>query len=326
MRTELACGTTDRSRCAMWSVVWLAAMLASGGIAASAQGPVPIAEWDAVEAGLVSVLTRGNVSQPSIQLLSPPMPLPSDGQKATAMLLNLADTVPEWGSYFTPSGRTVRREYARIVEDAGASGLLREEIPSGEGAFRFSPDVGSQLAKGGAVVPEAKVEWSVATSQGGVSASSRSARVRVRIGRRMSRATGQIESEELSVASATGRFTAAGIGVVAIISGRWFSEPLLRKIQTQGRSPRWWEPTGNFALYPQSVVIMVDASFSLDLDARSYRAVKTALNGDVPVEIGPFHLGDSSKGSIHFDDASNRLSADIPGPSVVAIFNRLSTR
>jgi hypothetical protein len=288
----------------------------SGSFAQSANPSIE--EWDAVEAGLVSFLGRGdpNLRQPpAIQIVSPPMDLDHvDTDGVRRILIETADTVPQWGPYFRPSGRTVRKEYEAFLgsmePSRSAPGSPASSALAGSPPFQFSPDLAELAKQGTALLQPEGVRWEVMASSNSKNARNSVKKIRLRIGRLDIRGGASGKQQDLDSQIAEGVFTCTGMSIVNIIPGEWFSSQLLERFakgpfKAAKGAEYWWGPKGQFPMYPRGIVVVSDPSFSLRLDAQSYRQLKTAWVAGISIEVGLFQMNASSgKSSLTFDEKS----------------------
>jgi hypothetical protein len=296
-------------------------------------------EWDAVESGLVDMLARGNQTlrkYPAIQIVSPPLVLDgSNPEGVQHALVQLADSIPEWSPYFRPSGRSVRQEFGAFIDalknPVSLPGGAPQSVTSDDTAYRFNPDIAELTQKGTSIAPAGTVKWEVQSGSGSAGTTKSSKRVRIRIGPLVGRGSSSTREDDLDAVQADGTFSADGLLVVNIMPGAWFSS---RAIDRFGKGPfktgdpsQWWGPSGHFALYPRSLIVARQPSFSLKLDARAYQRVKLAVAGGATIAVGPFRLSKSRSGSAEFkfDDSQNTVFAKQADEDVViAVMNHLN--
>ena len=297
-------------------------------------------EWDAVESGLVDLLARGNETlrkYPAIQIVSPPISLdrsnPDGVQRA---LVQLADEIPEWGPYFRPSGRRVRVEFAAFIDalqnPVSWPGGTQPSIPSDDTAYRFTPDIADLARKGAPIAPAGTVKWEVQSGSGSAATTKSSKRIRIRIGSLVGRGSSSVSEDDVDAVLADGSFSADGMLIVSIVPGPWFSARAIDRFgkgpfKTTGDPSRWWGPSGRFALYPRSLIVARQPSFSLKLDAHSYQRVKMAFAAGATIAVGPFRLSKSGSGSAEFkfDDSLKSIFAKQANEDVViAVMNHVN--
>ena len=303
-----------------------------------AQAPSqPSQGWDAVEAGFVNFLARSDPAlrqPPAIQIVSPPLDLDhKDAEVLRGILVQTADTIPEWGPYFQASGRTVREEFQAFVsslENTGPwPGGTRPEVPKDATAFAFSPDV-TKMVLGESFVQPERVEWKVMSSSGSQDTRTSSTKIRLRIGRAGINGSASGKQQEFDSQFAEGVFSFTGVSTVSVIPGRWFSNRIigasLKGPFKPGSGPGdWWGPNGRFSLYPKSLVIVSDPSFTLQLDVRSYQEVRRALEGGATIGVGPFEIRASERAKVSFDEKQLTISVKQTSKAMLmAVINQVN--
>lgn len=308
----------------------------------SAQSSIrPAEEWDAVEIGLVELAARGNAAlkqPPMMQIVSPPVVLDSSSAKAMQRsLVQLADQIPQWGPYFRPSGRSLRKEFAAFVDSLEGPipwpGGTQPPILDDESAFRFSPDLPGLVQKGSSVLPPGVVEWEAQAGSASTTTAGSSRKIRFRLSSIGIGGSATTRFADVESTRAEGVFSARGFSVVSVVQGRWFSSSVINRFakgpfkkNMAGGSDPWWGPGGRFSLYPRSFVVLGQPSFSLQLDADSYRRIKEAVKGGATVKVGPFWMEPTRKGDeFSFDDKRSTITAKRPDQAVVvAVINQLN--
>jgi len=297
----------------------------------------PAQGWDAVEAGFVNFLARSNPAlrqPPAIQIVSPPLDLDHKGaEELRGILVQTADTIPEWGPYFRASGRTVREEFQAFVSSIEIPGPwpggTRPGVPKDTTAFAFSPDVAKMVLGESFVQPE-RVEWKVMSSSGSQDTRTSSAKIRLRIGRAGIKGSASGKQQEFDSQLTEGVFSFTGVSTVSVIPGRWFSnriiESSIKGPFKPGSGPEdWWGPKGRFSLYPKSLVIVSDPSFTLRLDTRSYQEVRRAFEAGATIGVGPFEIIAGDRAKISFDEKQLTISVRQTSKAMlIAVINRVN--
>ena len=316
------------------SLLALSAMWSKGFAQSSSQ---PSEEWDAVEVGLVELLARGNPSlrqPPAVQIVSPPIDLDyKDAESVRRVLVETADTIPQWGPYFRPSGRSLRKEFQTFLSALETPPPAASTRPGAADArpFQFSPDFSEMAAKGSPFLEPEKIRWEVRANSDSKTGRTSSTRIRLRIGPLSVRGSSSGNQSDINGQTAEGVFSASGMSTVSVIPGGWFSNRLIATFAKGPFKPGkgaeyWWGPTGQLGLYPRSLVIMSDPTFSLRVDAASYHKMRAAFSGGASIGVGPFLLRPESDGmEVSFDQ--NQLTVTARKRSramIVAILNQVN--
>jgi hypothetical protein len=317
------------------ALFFLEAICSQGFAQSASQGPE---EWDAVETGLVRLLAQGNPAlgqPPAIQIVSPPIDLDhKDPEVLRRILVQTADTIPEWGPYFRPSGRTLREEFQAFLGsiEASVSSLssLQPGVPTDSTAFGFTPDIAEPARMESLFLEPERFQWKVMTNSGAKNTRASSIRIRLRIGPIDIKHSVSRNEQEVDSQLAEGVFSVTGMSSVSVIPGRWFSDQLMERFakgpfKSKSGIEQWWGPKGRLSLYPKSLVIVSDPSFSLRLDARSYRQVKTAFAGGASIGVGPFEIMPTGGNTPSFDDKQFTITMKQKTRGmIVAIINQVN--
>jgi hypothetical protein len=320
------------------ALVALFALMALGSWGFAQPAAQPSEEWDAVEAGFVDLVARGNPAlrqAPEIQIVSPPIEIDfRDPETVHRVLVETADTIPQWGAYFRPSGRTLRQEFQSF------SSALETPVPTSDStrpgaadavAFRFSPDFAELASKGSAFLQPENIRWEVTAKSN--SGKGRSSSLKLRIGIGPVHAGGAGASQRMAVDNqlAEGVFSATGMAVVNIIPGGWFSSSSIDRFAKEPFKPgregkRWWGRSGRLGLYPRSLVVVSNPSFSLRMDARTYHEVRTAFASGAAIGVGPFQIKSmEDKTEVSFDEKLLTITVRKKSRGmIVAIINQVN--
>jgi hypothetical protein len=316
----------------------LLALIALGSTRFAQSTPQPSEEWDAVEAGLVDLLARGNPAlraAPAIQIVSPPINLDSrDPETIRRVLVRTADTIPQWGAYFRPSGRTLRQEYqsfSSALETPGSTPNSTRPGATDAVAFRFSPDFTELASKGSPLLELESVRWELTAKSDSKSGRISSKKLRIGIGPVSAR--GSASSKRIAVNNqlAEGVFSATGMSTVNIIHGGWFSSGSIDRFAKGPFKPgregeHWWGRNGRLGLYPRSLVVVSDPSFSLRLDARAYHEVRVAFASGASIGVGPFQIrSKDDETEVSFDERHLTIMARKKSRAmIIAIINQVN--
>lgn len=341
MRLSLTTRSASFQNCAI-AAMWLTVLVfdPSWPRVSAQSSSQSVQEWDAVEAGLVDLLARGNAvlrRPPAIQIVSPPVTLDyGDPENLRRSLVEMADEIPQWGPYFEPSGRTVRKEFRAFLDSIDSPTPwpdgTQPPIPADSAAYRFNPDLPELARKNAALLPPGKIQWEAQTNSGVATSRSSSKRIRLRIGPLGLRGSAAGKQQELDSQLAEGVFSASGLSLIGVVPGPWFSSRFIDRFakgpfKSGGGAEAWWGPKGRLSLYPRSLVIVSDPSFSLRLDSRSYRQVRLAIAGGASIGVGPFQMTPSGTGKAEFsfDDKLLTITAKRSSRAVIiAVINQVN--
>jgi hypothetical protein len=324
-----------RSLAALASLLALIALVSTGFAQPASQSSE---EWDAFEAGLVDFLARGNPAlreAPAIQIVSPPIDLDSrDPETIRLVLVRTADTISQWGAYFRPSGRTLRQEYQSFSSALETPVSTPDSTRPGATdtvAFRFSPDFAELASKGSVFLEPESIRWELTAKSDSKAGRISSKKLRIGIGPVSAR--GSAFSKRIAVNNqvAEGVFSATGMSTVNIIPGGWFSSGSIDRFAKGPFKPgregvHWWGRNGRLGLYPRSLVVVSDPSFSLRLDARAYHEVRTAFTSGASIGVGSFQIqSQDNKTEVSFDEEHLTIMARKKSRAmIIAIINQVN--
>jgi hypothetical protein len=202
-------------------------------------------------------------------------------------------------------------------------------------AFRFSPDFAELASKDAAFLERESVRWELAAESDSKNGRITSKKFRLGIGPVSVGGSASSKRTAVNHQLAEIVFSATGMSTVNIIPGGWFSGDSIDRFAKgpfkpgRGGEP-WWGRNGRLGLYPKSLVVVSDPSFSLRLDARTYREVQAAIAGGASIAVGPFQIpsqipSQGGKTAVTFDESHLTIRARIKSRAmIIAIINQVN--